>query len=204
MYCYTEQPLKRTSYLQCCMVEPRFDFLLVVDADDYVHPSTDWDTFHKYLDDNFEMFEQNYRDSIQIYNIKFLMEPTITAALGRLFYKPYELHYISHWRLARNDTNEEVYYPKQGPLIHRHRSRRAQPPIPGLLMSSNDLTRPYERLETDINYQWGLLYKEGTITEEKYNNIEEKKKFADSILNEVYVWEKHYGRVGEKLKRLHV
>ena len=178
---FADQTEKRTKYMK---LSKRYDcdLLLVVDSDDYVHQSTDWNTFKEYAN-NVEYFRENKRErGQQIYNVEFIMTPTKRQYIGRLFYNPFELRYISHWKVVNiTRNNNEVRYPRAS-LMN----------VPGLVMTSNDITRPKTRIPIDIEYQWNLLYKEGSINKERYTSPNMKRKFEQEIWNEAIVWEKYF------------
>lgn len=176
-YAYSDlQEKKRTWYMLQC----KCDLLLVADADDYIDESTDWDKFHRWIDTGQEYMEGLFKiDMKQIYNVNFIMAPGRQQTLGRLYYKPYTLRYISHWRVERDGI--QIIYPRSRTYV-----------VPGLVMTSNDMLRPKERIPVDIKYQWDLLYKEGSINRERYTNPNEKRRFEQDIWNEAIVWEKYF------------
>lgn len=182
---FAPQKDKRTRYMSEC----KEDLLLVLDADDFVHFTTDWNKFHNFINNGNAMFEGLYNiEKNQIYNVDFILSPSNRQWLGRLYYKPYTLRYISHWRVERD--GEEIGYPRQ-------RDQR----VPGLVCSSNDMTRPKSRVPTDIEYQWDLLYKEGSINRERYTDPHMKRQFENEINNEVIVWEQYFNKE-KKIKPL--
>lgn len=194
-FLYGPQIEKRSKYLELCK-EYDCDFLIVLDADDFVLPESDWKQFRQYLDEHVSLFEEfhNYHPPRQIYNIHFILDPGAEqerkngqlerrpVSLGRVIYKPYELYHFDHWRIKNKKTDIISPYP-------RNRSYNF---LPGLIVTSDDLTRPLVRHANDIDYQWDLFLKEGYKTKQEHDDPKEKQKFIDSILNEVIVWKKYY------------
>lgn len=201
---FADQPVKRTlSFART--KDHDCDFLIVLDADDFIHRSTDWNKFYEYLNTfNFEYYYNKpyLKESIvtnkiaitertlvpnQTYAVEFITDGGKNKQIiGRLFYKPYELEYISHWQLVRRRDGKIMHYPRPS----------GRPPaflVPGLVMSTDDgVMRSKERLSTDITYQWDLFLKEGYLTPEQHKDIAKRNEFAESIINEYIVWEKYY------------
>ena len=178
---FAPQHEKRTRYMSECK---ECDLLLVLDADDFVHYTTNWDKFKNFINDGISngIFEGRYNiDNKQIYNVDFIIGPNHKQWIGRLYYKPYTLKYISHWRVIRD--GEEISYP-----------RNRVDTVPGLVCSSNDMTRLKSRVPIDIKYQWDLLYKEGSINRERYTDPNMKRQFENEIYNEVIVWEQYFDK----------
>jgi hypothetical protein len=197
---FTTQTEKRTKYLQETKKHD-CEFLLVLDADDYAHKETDWDQFHNFVNLDNGHFEY-YHDKpckldtdltlaatpkskfpCQIHAVQFKISPNDIQWIGRLFFKPYELHYISHWKVKRGDMR--THYPKQDSFR-----------VPGLVMASDDMTRPKSRLNQDIDYQWDLFYREGSIEAREYLDPISKERFAKAINTEYIVWEEYYKEKG--------
>lgn len=203
---YAEQIVKRTRYFDLAK-EYNCDFLLVVDADDFIHSGyTNWNTFKNYINEQTSLFEEwfAYQPPRQIFNIQFIMTPEHEAAvkehgqnirtinLGRLIYKPHDLEYTDHWRIRNKITREHIPYPRNTRFAF----------IPGLVITSDDLTRPKTRLANDIDYQWELIYKEGFGNIQQFKSKHERQRFEDSILNEVYIWEKYYENTKDKVREV--
>lgn len=177
---FEEQPAKRSKYLE---LAADCDFLLVIDCDEFIVTSglerADWSEFRKNLQ-TLPRFEERLKDNIQhVHNIAFMTEPRRLMTFGRLIYRPSELYYSSHWRLNRRSNGVETRY-------QRMNSRDI---VRGITMTYDELMRPSERLEVDVDYQWYLEYKEGDLTWKDYNDPELKKKFLEHNIHEVEVWQ---------------
>lgn len=178
---FADQKTKRTKYMQETK-KHNCDLILVIDSDDFVHGTTNWKKFEDYIDyglKNNTFEKQRTLEFQQIYNVEFIMTPERRQYIGRLFYKPYELKYISHWRIEKNRM--QMKYPRFN-MNH----------VPGLVMSSNDLMRSHNRIPVDVEYQWNLLYREHSISEQEYKSITRKRIFEQEIYNEVYVWKDYF------------
>lgn len=185
---FDDQNAKRTMYMQACRAH-ECDFLLVADADDFVHKRTDWDAFDKYVNGGryrFEMGFMNNAEPQQIFNVQFVLSPERTQWIGRLFYKPYTLSYFSHWRVRR-DNGVEVRYP-----------RHSDSHVEGLVMTSDDMTRPTSRISIDIEYQWELFKREHPEDPSKFTP-DKRIAFEKEIITEVIEWEDYYKRHGKKI-----
>jgi hypothetical protein len=176
---FAEQIVKRSRYLE---LAKGYQFLLVIDADDYVvKEKTDWDMFKNQLQD-YSRFEHALKASNQYaHNILYEYEPDKLTSFGKLFYKPSELYYKSHWRICRVADNVETRYQDMGdPNV-----------VQGMIMSGDDNKRldPLVRLEADVNYQWRLEYLEGDLTLEQYNDPTLKQKFLQHQIHEMQIWQ---------------
>lgn len=199
-----EQIVKRSKYLE---LSKQYDceFLLVLDADDFVcpPPATNWTKFREHLETQKPLFEEyhSYTPPRPVWNIQFLMNPpdkvveqTARRPIGlpRLFYKPWEIYHHDHYVTKFRRTGVKVPYFRQ--KMHYL--------IPYIVCSSDDLTRPLERHSMDIDYQWDLFLKEGYKTKSEHDDPKEKQVFIDSILNEVIVWEKYYNDTRDKSREV--
>lgn len=162
-----EQKEKRTKYLQECS----YDFLVVIDSDEYMKVQS-WSHFQ----DCIQRQILNMPDKARTYQyaIAYEAEPNKTIYLPRLFYKPNELMYTTHWTVISN------------PVTHRRVENALL--IEGITLSTDDNLRPATRIQEDIDYQWLLFLKEGVISEKVYRDTECKANFEKQILWEVKVW----------------
>jgi hypothetical protein len=164
---FAEQKHKRTRYLKIC----EYDFLLVIDADEYLESSS-WPTFQDQLARYILAFPDRHR--YYQYQIDYQAEPNKNIKLPRLIYKPNQLMYVNHWTLIADPPD--------------NRQMVSSTTIDGITIRTDDLLRPYTRLQYDIDYQWQLFRKEGVITEKVFNDVECKQNFANHIIWEVNVW----------------
>lgn len=164
---YAEQKDKRTRYLKEC----KYDFLLVLDADEYL-VTTSWPTFQDQL--YRYIVQMPERDRFYQYQIRYQAEPDKIIMLPRLIYNPNRLIYTTHWTLIADPVD--------------NRTVASSSVIDGITIATNDLLRPYGRLQYDIDYQWALFRKEGVISDKVFNDAECKQNFADHIIWEVNVW----------------
>lgn len=176
---FAEQPVKRSKYLE---LAEDCDFLLVIDADEFVVyrglEAADWPLFRQNLETS-SRFELRLRENRQyVHNIQVRTEPTKLMTLGKLIYKPSELYYSSHWRLNRRSDGRE----------QRYQQMNTRDIVRGITMTYDELMRPPERLQFDVDYQWALEYKEGDLTWEQYNDPARKQKFLEHNIHEVEVW----------------
>lgn len=172
---FAEQKDKRTRYLKEC----EYDFLVVIDADEYMIVSS-WSTFQDQLQRN--ILNMPARARFYQYQINYQSEPTKFINLGRLLYNPNNLIYVNHWTLLAD------------PVIDSKSVMSAQL-IEGITICTDDLLRPNSRLQQDIDYQWQLFLKEKVITEKVYNDTECKANFAKHITWEVEVWKDHVDKI---------
>lgn len=170
---YAEQKDKRTRYLK----ESEYDFLLVIDADEYMITSS-WSGFQDSLQRN--ILNMPSRSRCYQYQINYESEPNKFIALPRLVYKPTALTYQTHWILTGPD-NKTVEASSQM--------------IEGITICTDDLLRPYTRIEHDIDYQWDLFLKEKVITQRVHDDTECKTNFAKHIIWEVSVWRDHVDKI---------
>lgn len=185
---FADQNTKRTTADQIAKKHD-CEFLLVLDADDYIDKTTDWNKFHECM--NGDMYDWNLlhnHKNHQIYNVLFQMDPQRQQWIGRIFYKPYELIHISHWKVTRGIGGQVIDYPR--PKTFK---------IPGLVMTSDDMTRPRSRLAIDTEYQWELFKKEEAFPKSYFDDPRNKKRFQQEIINEYFVWKRYY-----KAKKLKV
>ena len=173
--CFAEQKDKRTRYLKEC----EYDFLMVIDADEYMIISS-WPTFQDQLQRN--ILNMPARARFHQYQINYNSEPNKYIPLARLIYKPQELIYTSHWTLIED------------PVIDSKAMISAMQ-IEGITICTDDLLRPNHRLQTDIDYQWALFKKEKVISDKVYNDTECKANFAKHIAWEVEVWKDHVDKI---------
>lgn len=168
---FAEQKDKRTAYLKAC----KYDFLLVIDADEYLRVLS-WpcflDNIHRYI------LNMPERGRYYQYQIDYQAEPDKKIKLPRLIYRPYKLMYVNHWTIIPETVD--------------NRPVTSTITIEGITIATDDLCRPYGRLQYDIDYQWALFRKEGVITEKVYLDNECKQNFADHIVAEVNIWKDHY------------
>lgn len=176
---YAGQKEKRTRYLKEC----EYDFLLVIDADEYMIV-TSWPTFQDNLQRSILNSPERYR--AHQYHISYESEPGKIIHLPRLFYKPNNLMYTTHWNVITDpvDTN-----PMQSSIV-----------IEGISLCTDDLLRPYVRLQADTDYQWLLFRKEGVITDKVYNDPECKQNFANHLIHEINIWREYADMHGKKSK----
>lgn len=172
--CFADQRTKRTRYLKEC----EFDFLLVIDADEYMIV-TSWPSFQDDLQRNILNMPEKAR--FYQYQIDYISEPNKHIPMGRLFYNPNNLIYINHWTLIAD------------PIIDNKPITTSRM-VEGITISTDDLLRPYARLKDDISYQWSLFLKEKVITEKVYNDAECKQNFANHIIYEVNIWKDYKDR----------
>lgn len=143
------QPAKRTRYLQVAG-KHRCTHLLVIGADEYVHPTTaDWSLFRDQLD-NHPRFErglqmQGNTPAQYTHNISYQAQPNNPISLARLIYRPGDLEYGSHWLLYRKrDGSPTVYQNVADPNVVR-----------GIKIATDEhLTRSEARLQQDASYQF--------------------------------------------------
>lgn len=164
---FAEQKEKRTKYLKECV----HDFLIVIDADEYMKVQS-WSHFQDCIQRNI----LNMPDKVRTYQymIAYESEPNKIIYLPRLFYKPNDLIYTTHWTVTPH------------PATHRKVENTVL--IEGIQLSTDDNLRPATRIQQDIDYQWHLFRKEGVISEKVYKDTECKANFAQHILWEVKVW----------------
>lgn len=176
-----EQYEKRTKYLEIAG-EYNCTHLLVIDADEYIQPGANWRQFRSRLDLD-DRFEYALADGGLQYshNINYQATPDHHLSLARLIYKPGDLYYRSHWHLFRKSDGKLTTYQDVGDIYVVH----------GITITTDDLTRPMSRIESDIDYQWDLFLLEGHINKDKHDNPAEKKVFADHIIWEVNVWKEY-------------
>lgn len=172
------QHKKRTAYLEQAG-KYNCTHLLVIDADEYVQEhNANWPLFRDQLD-NHPRFEQGLQgNTMYSHNISYQAQPNNHLSLARLIYKPGELEYRSHWLLFRKSDGSPTAYQIVG----------STDTVKGITIATDDLTRPIERLQQDISYQWLLFLKEGEITEEQYKDPVARKIFADHIIYEMEIW----------------
>lgn len=172
---FAEQKDKRTRYLKEC----EYDFLLVIDADEYLKV-TSWPTFQDQLQRN--ILNMPERARFYQYQINYQSEPTKFMPMGRLLYNPRNLIYVNHWTLLAD------------PIID-NKSVVSALMIEGITIATDDLLRPSTRLQTDIDYQWDLFLKEKVITDKVHQDTECKANFAKHIAWEVEVWKQEVDKV---------
>jgi len=167
---YAEQTAKRTRYLKEC----EYDFLLVIDADEYMTVQS-WSGFQ----DNLQRYILAVSDRHRYYQyqIAYQAEPTKKINLARLVYNPNNLIYTNHWTMIAD------------PIIDNRPVTSSQL-IEGITLSTDESLRPSSRLQQDIDYQWQLFKKEQVISDKVFNDTECKANFAKHIIYEAEVWNK--------------
>lgn len=183
---FAEQHIKRSRYLD---LAKQYDFLLVLDAEDYVIGSNDehfpeeqrarWHLFRWILDTHPLFHDHLLKYHRHAHNVPLLLSPTELTQMGRLIYRPYELYYSNHWKLMRKVNGQMQKYQETGEPNNIHDA---------ITIAYDDNLRTDSRLEQDIDYQWMLYYKEGTITEEMFHDPVRKGRFAAHLEHEVNLW----------------
>lgn len=179
---FAQQKDKRTRYLKEC----KYDFLVVIDADEYMIVDS-WPTFQDQLQRN--ILNMPMRARFHQYQINYQSEPTKYIPLARLIYKPQQLIYTTHWTLIED------------PVVDSKAVMSVQM-IEGITICTDDLLRPYSRLQQDISYQWQLFLKEKVISEKVFNDPECKANFAKHIIWEVSIWKEHKDKIEAQEKLL--
>lgn len=188
---YAEQPTKRTRYLE---LADDCEFLLIIDCDEVVITegieAADWPSFKEKLATS-SRFEYKLRENRQyVHNIEVRITPTELHRYGKLFYKPSEMHYTSHWRLARNSDGATIRYPGQDSIPNT---------VTGIVMAYlGESLRPKERMQQDLDYQWELEYREGDHTEAEFLNPKLKEEFLKHLIHETRVWESEEAQIQSK------
>lgn len=175
------QHVKRSKYLE---LAEGYDFLLVIDADEWVISkgdyAADWDRFRVKLETD-ARFEWRLQKQVgYTHNIAFLVEPGRINYFGKLIYKPSQLYYGDHWKLYR----------KTDRYFQKYQSMGDPDSVRGIVMTGDENKRKHqpERLQIDMDYQWLLNYKEGRIDEAEFKNKELKAKFVQHNIHELEVW----------------
>jgi hypothetical protein len=171
---FAEQKDKRTRYLKECV----YDFLLVIDADEYLTVQS-WSTFQDQLQRYILAMPERHRN--YAYQIDYQSEPNKKIKLPRLIYNPSRLIYTNHYVLIAEPVDNRMV--------------TSSITIEGITIGTDDLLRPLARLQYDIDYQWQLFRKEGIITEKVFNDTECKQNFANHIIWEVNVWKQQVDKV---------
>ena len=180
---FAEQKSKRTRYFKEC----EYDFLLVIDADEYLVIDS-WSTFQDQLQRYILNMPERSR-SYQ-YQINYHSEPEKFIFLPRLIYKPNNLVYANHWAIITDPTLN----------VENKASMVSSMRVEGITIGTDDLLRPDSRLQQDISYQWNLFLKEKVITDKVHKDTECKANFAKHIVWEVNVWKQHQQEQEAKIK----
>lgn len=164
---YAEQKDKRTRYMKEC----EYDFLLAVDADEYLVVQS-WPMFQ----DQIQRYILNTPERHRFYQYQtaYQAEPTKTIYLARLFYRPNNLMYVTHWTMIAEPVDNR-------PMI-------SSTCIEGITLYTDDNLRPIIRLKYDTDYQWNLFKKEGVISDTVYNDTECKANFVNHVVWELNAW----------------
>lgn len=165
---FAEQKDKRTRYLKEC----EYDFLLVIDADEYMIVDS-WPTFQDQLQRKILNMPERHR--YYQYHIDYQAEPNKKISLARLIYNPNNLVYVNHWVMIADPIIDNK------PVV-------SSTLIEGITLCTDESLRPVSRLQVDTDYQWQLFLKEGVITEKVFHDAECKANFAKHIAYEADIW----------------
>jgi len=145
---------KRQVYLNCCN-EYLSDYLLILDADEYITKDTDWKTTYEFL-------EEKYKGSIlpKIWGVEIRtnMDANTMKKNGffpRIWQRPYLIQYTKTHNFWRFKTDGSLW-----------KSMITFPKVPGIYMKGNDKMRDPEYVKKVYEYQLKLMEYEKPFKEE--------------------------------------
>ena len=133
---------KRQIYLDKC-AENLTDWLLILDADEYITEETDWELVYKELT---ERTNEQRNPAIFGVSLKAYNDSTKELGYPRLWRAPYLIQYMKTHNFWQFKTDGKIY-----------RSSTTWPRIPGIFMKGNDKLRDEDYLQKSYNYQKELM-----------------------------------------------
>ena len=136
---------KRQIYLNCCN-EYLSDYLLILDADEYITDDTDWDSVYRFLED---VYTKSILPKIWGVTIRHNMDANRMKKEGhfpRIWQRPYLIQYTKTHNFWRFKTDGSLW-----------KSMITFPRIPNIYLAGNDKMRDPEYVKKAYAYQLKLM-----------------------------------------------
>lgn len=138
---------KRNRYLRACAALD-CKYALMIDADEFVMPGADWNTFRQNCE---TLCDSNN----SIYGVRFEYNPKAhhdSTPYPRLWYRPYDLMYFEKHNVFKHKTSAQTWTSGMAAAY--------SPLIEGIRMTGDDSLRDPEHVKRVYDYQVKLIEKE--------------------------------------------